>query len=93
MNSADFIEGVGPQFLNETYGTSSGTVTTPSTEYFAQAYPPMSGGFDAGAPAADRAYPRRVGDPYGCIAQAGLGRAGGRFVRAIRVGDLSEGAR
>lgn len=56
MNSADFIEGVGPQFLNEAYGTSSGTVTTPSTEYFAQAYPPMSGGFDAGAPAADRAY-------------------------------------
>ncbi len=56
MNSADFIRDVGPQFLNNAYGTSSGTVRTPSTEYFARAYPPMSGGFDAGAPAADRAY-------------------------------------
>jgi branched-chain amino acid transport system substrate-binding protein len=31
-------------------------VRTPSTEYFATAYPAMSGGFDANAPAADRAY-------------------------------------
>jgi branched-chain amino acid transport system substrate-binding protein len=56
MNSADFIRDVGPRFLNNAYGTSSGTVTTPSTEYFARAYPPMSGGFGAGAPAADRAF-------------------------------------
>ena len=33
-----------------------GTSKTPSTEFFAQAYPAMSGGFDAGAPAADRAF-------------------------------------
>jgi len=56
MNSADFIRDVGPRFLNNAFGTSSGTVRTPSTEYFARAYPAMSGGFDAGAPAADRAY-------------------------------------
>ncbi len=56
MNSADFIRGVGPQFLGNAFGTSSGTSTTPSTEYFGTAYPAMSGGFDAKAPAADRAY-------------------------------------
>jgi branched-chain amino acid transport system substrate-binding protein len=56
MNSADFIRDVGPRFLENAYGTSSGTVRTPSTEYFAAAYPAMSGGFDANAPAADRAY-------------------------------------
>jgi ABC-type branched-subunit amino acid transport system substrate-binding protein len=56
MNAADFIKGVGPQFLNNAIGTSSGTNKSPSTEYFATAYPAMSGGFDAGAPAADRAF-------------------------------------
>jgi branched-chain amino acid transport system substrate-binding protein len=56
MNSADFIRDVGPRFLNNAYGTSSGTVSTPSTEFFGRAYPPMSGGFGAGAPAADRAF-------------------------------------
>lgn len=56
MNAADFIKGVGPQFLANAFGTSSGTTKTPSTEFFAGAYPAMSGGFDAGAPAADRAF-------------------------------------
>lgn len=56
MNAADFIKGVGPQYLTEAFGTSSGSTTSPSTEYFAKAYPAMSGGFDAGAPAADRAF-------------------------------------
>ena len=56
MNAADFIKGVGPQFLTNAFGTSSGTTKTPSTEFFAGAYPAMSGGFDAGAPAADRAF-------------------------------------
>ena len=56
MNAADFIKGVGPQFLTNAFGTSSGTTSTPSTEFFAKAYPAMSGGFDAGAPAADRAF-------------------------------------
>jgi branched-chain amino acid transport system substrate-binding protein len=56
MNAADFIRGVGPQFLEGALGTSSGTNRTPSTEFFGRAYPAMSGGFDAGAPAADRAF-------------------------------------
>lgn len=56
MNSADLIKGVGPQFLNNAFGTSSGTTRTPSTEYFASNYAAMSGGFDANAPAADRAF-------------------------------------
>jgi branched-chain amino acid transport system substrate-binding protein len=56
MNAADFIRGVGPQFLEGALGTSSGTNRSPSTEYFGKAYPAMSGGFDAGAPAADRAF-------------------------------------
>ncbi len=56
MNAADFIKGVGPQFLANAFGTSSGTTKTPSTEFFTAAYPAMSGGFDAGAPAADRAF-------------------------------------
>jgi ABC-type branched-subunit amino acid transport system substrate-binding protein len=70
MNAADFIKGVGPQFLNNAFGTSSGTTKTPSTEYFAKAYPSMSGGFDAAAPAADRAFD--AGAILGlAIAQAG----------------------
>ena len=56
MNSADLIKGVGPQYMNSAFGTSSGTTRTPSTEYFGKAYPAMSGGFDANAPAADRSY-------------------------------------
>jgi branched-chain amino acid transport system substrate-binding protein len=56
MNSADFIRDVGPRYLNDAFGTSSGTTKTPSTEHFAKAYPAMSGGIDANAPAADRAY-------------------------------------
>jgi branched-chain amino acid transport system substrate-binding protein len=56
MNSADFIKDVGPRYLNDAFGTSSGTTKTASTEHFGKAYPAMSGGFDANAPAADRAY-------------------------------------
>ena len=59
MNSAKFINDVGAQHLNEAYGTSSGTVKTPSTEYFAREYPPFSK-FDAAAPAADRSYDAAV---------------------------------
>lgn len=55
MNSAKFIADVGAPHLNEAYGTSSGTVKTPSTEYFGREYPPFSK-FDAAAPAADRSY-------------------------------------
>jgi ABC-type branched-subunit amino acid transport system substrate-binding protein len=82
MNSKDFIEGVGAKFLNKAFGTSSGTVKTPSTEYFASAYPAMSGGFDANAPAADRAYD--AGVILG-LAMAQAGRADSASIRdAIR---------
>ncbi len=78
MNSADFIRDVGPRFLNNAFGTSSGTVTTPSTEYFGQAYPAMSGGFGAGAPAADRAFDAAA------ILGLAIARAGRFEAEAIR---------
>lgn len=78
MNAADFIKGVGPQFLNNAFGTSSGSTKTASTEFFAQAYPAMSGGFDAGAPAADRAF------DAGAILGLAIAHAGKFEAAAIR---------
>ena len=75
MNSADFIRDVGPRFLDNAFGTSSGTTKTPSTEHFAKAYPAMSGGFDPNAPAADRAYDAAAILGL-AIAQAGKHEAG-----------------
>jgi branched-chain amino acid transport system substrate-binding protein len=75
MNSADFIRDVGPRFLDNAFGTSSGTTKTPSTEHFARAYPAMSGGFDPNAPAADRAYDAAAILGL-AIAQAGKHEAG-----------------
>jgi len=89
MNSADFIRDVGPKYLNDAYGTSSGTETTPSTEYFAKAYPAMSGGFDASAPAADRAYDAAAIIGL-AIAQAGKFEAG-PIRDAIRKVTASDG--
>ena len=56
MNSPDFISSVGAKYLNEAYGTSSGTSPTASTEYFNANYKAFSGGIDPSNPAADRAY-------------------------------------
>jgi branched-chain amino acid transport system substrate-binding protein len=56
MNSPDFIKSVGAQYLNEAYGTSSGTSPTKSTEYFTANYEAFSGGIAASNPAADRSY-------------------------------------
>ena len=56
MNSPDFISSVGAKYLNEAYGTSSGTSPTASTEYFNTNYKAFSGGIDPSNPAADRAY-------------------------------------
>lgn len=78
MNAADFIKGVGPQYLASAFGTSSGTTKTPSTEFFASAYPAMSGGFDAGAPAADRAF------DAGAILGLAIAHAGKFEAAAIR---------
>jgi len=77
MNSAKFIQDVGPQHLNDAYGTSSGTTKTPSTEYFAKEYPPFSK-FDAGAPAADRSY------DAGAILGLAIAQAGKAESAAIR---------
>ncbi|MFZ1340308.1 MAG: hypothetical protein WAS26_14795, partial [Paracoccaceae bacterium] len=55
MNSQDFIDSVGKEYLGEAYGTSSGTNPTPSTEYFYSSYEAFSG-IDPAAPAADRSY-------------------------------------
>ncbi len=78
MNSADLIKGVGPQFLNNTWGTSSGATPSPSSAYFARVYPGMSGGFDANAPAADRAF------DAGAILGLAIARAGRFEAAAIR---------
>ncbi len=78
LNSADLIKGVGAQFLNNAFGTSSGTNRSPSTDYFDRAYPGMSGGFDSKAPAADRAF------DAGAIMGLAIARAGKFEAAAIR---------
>jgi branched-chain amino acid transport system substrate-binding protein len=55
MNSAAFIAAVGAKYLNDAYGTSSGTTPTPSTRYFYDHYRAFSR-LDPASPAADRAY-------------------------------------
>ena len=55
MNSDDFIAAVGKEYLGGAYGTSSGSVTSASTEYFNANYTAFSG-LDPAAPAADRSY-------------------------------------
>jgi ABC-type branched-subunit amino acid transport system substrate-binding protein len=55
MNSPDFITSVGAKYLDDAYGTSSGTNPTPSTEYFNKNYNAFSG-LDPSNPAADRSY-------------------------------------
>jgi ABC-type branched-subunit amino acid transport system substrate-binding protein len=55
MNSDDFITAVGKEYLGQAFGTSSGTVTSASTDYFNANYKAFSG-IDPAAPAADRSY-------------------------------------
>jgi len=55
MNSADFIHAVGAKYLNDAYGTSSGTTTSESTRYFNERYREYAH-LDPASPAADRAY-------------------------------------
>ncbi len=55
MNSADFIDSVGAKYLTEAYGTSSGTESTPSTEFFEHAFEPFAR-LDPGSPAAVQSY-------------------------------------
>ena len=55
MNSEDFINAVGAEYLGNAFGTSSGTVASASTDYFNANYQAFSG-IDPAAPAADRSY-------------------------------------
>jgi ABC-type branched-subunit amino acid transport system substrate-binding protein len=55
LNSDEFIKAVGPKYLTQAFGTSSGTEPSDSTRYFATAFPEFSH-FSATAPGVDRAY-------------------------------------
>src|SRR5438270_903728 len=55
MNDKGFVENVGAKYLNDAYGTSSGTEDTASTKYFNDNYKTFSG-LDPGSPAAVQAY-------------------------------------
>ena len=62
MNSPDFITSVGAKYLNDAYGTSSGTSPTASTEYFNANYKAFSGhrpGQSGGRPLLRRRRDRR----------------------------------
>ncbi len=78
MNSADFIDSVGAQYLNDAYGTSSGTSKTASTDYFYGAYEAFSGGIKPDAPAADRSY------DAGAIVALAIAKAGKADAAAIK---------
>lgn len=55
LNSDEFIKAVGPKYLTQAFGTSSGTEPSVSTRYFATAFPEFSH-FSATVPGVDRAY-------------------------------------
>ncbi len=81
MNSQEFIDAVGAQYLNDAYGTSSGTPKTASTDYFYGAYEAFSGGIKPDAPAADRSY------DAGAIVALAVAKAGKRRRRQDQGGD------
>ncbi|AKH98961.1 ABC-type branched-chain amino acid transport system, periplasmic component [Hoeflea sp. IMCC20628] len=78
MNSTDFIEAVGADYLEGAYGTSSGTTETDSTKYFYANYEAFSGGIAPSAPAADRSY------DAGAIVGLAVAKAGKAEADAIR---------
>lgn len=78
MNSTDFIEAVGAEYLEGAYGTSSGTTETESTKYFYANYEAFSGGIAPSAPAADRSY------DAGAIVGLAVAKAGKAESDAIR---------
>jgi branched-chain amino acid transport system substrate-binding protein len=77
MNSADFIKNVGAEYLNDAYGTSSGTSPTASTEYFTANYKAFSN-LDPANPAADRSY------DAGAIVGLAIAQAGSADSAAIK---------
>ena len=79
MNSAAFITRVGAKYLNDAYGTSSGTSPTASTRYFETHYRAFAG-LDPASPAADRAY------DAGALVGLAIVAAGSTQSAAIRAG-------
>jgi ABC-type branched-subunit amino acid transport system substrate-binding protein len=77
MNSPDFIASVGKKYLENAFGTSSGTSPTKSTEYFNANYKAFSG-IDPSNPAADRSY------DAGAIVALAIAAAGAPQPLAIR---------
>jgi branched-chain amino acid transport system substrate-binding protein len=78
MNSTDFITAVGAQYLDDAFGTSSGTSATASTEYFNTNFEAFSGGIKPDAPAADRSY------DAGAIVALAIAKAGKADSAAIK---------
>lgn len=78
MNSADFIAAVGAKYLDDAYGTSSGTSETASTRYFQENFEAFSGGIKPDAPAADRSY------DAGAIVALAIAKAGSGDAAAIK---------
>lgn len=78
MNSTDFINAVGAEFLEGAHGTSSGTTETESTRYFYANYEAFSDGIAPSAPAADRSY------DAGAIVGLAIAKAGSAEASAIR---------
>lgn len=78
MNSSDFISAVGAQYLNDAYGTSSGTTETQSTKYFNGNFEKFSAGIKPDAPAAVQAY------DAGAIVALAIAKAGNGDPAAIK---------
>ena len=78
MNASEFIDAVGAQYLDDAYGTSSGTSKTDSTDYFYGNYEAFSGGIKPDAPAADRSY------DAGAIVALAIAKAGKADAAAIK---------
>jgi ABC-type branched-subunit amino acid transport system substrate-binding protein len=78
MNSTDFIQAVGAQYLDQAFGTSSGTSETASTKYFNANFLAFSGGIKPDAPAADRSY------DAGAIVALAVAKAGKADSKAIK---------
>jgi ABC-type branched-subunit amino acid transport system substrate-binding protein len=77
LNASDFIDPVGAKYLNDAYGTSSGTAHTASTEYFDANYKKATN-LDPATPAADRSY------DAGAIVALAVAQAGSADKEAIR---------
>lgn len=78
MNSGDYIKAVGARYLEDAYGTSSGTENSASTDYFNRTYKAFSH-LDPGSPAAVQAYD--AGALVGLAIAAG-GKADSAAIRA-----------